>query len=261
MQRAPQGYRFVATDRPRHLPVRGTVILAPPFAEEMNKSRRMVAETARALAGDGWRVVRPDLHGCGDSSGDFGDASWSDWVDDLRRSLGDAAGGELWLWGLRAGALLLPPLLAAAPAAKLLLWQPALSGSLVLNQFLRLKTVGALTGPAMAPDRKDLLHRLTRGESIEVAGYRLSPAVAAGLDAARLELPASYRGRVIWLELGADEGPVLSPATSKTVDAWRRLGLSVTAECLGGLQFWQTTEISEVPQLLERTRLLLATQQ
>ena len=79
-----------------------------PFAEEMNKSRRMAALACRALAEAGHAVLQIDLRGCGDSSADFGDASWGDWQDDVRLGLAwlDAhtpADAPLWLWGLRAG--------------------------------------------------------------------------------------------------------------------------------------------------------------
>src|SRR5258705_9769402 len=50
---------------------RGSVLYLPPFAEEMNKSRRMAALQARAFARIGWNVLQMDLFGCGDSSGEF----------------------------------------------------------------------------------------------------------------------------------------------------------------------------------------------
>ena len=52
-------------------PARGAVLHLHAFAEEMNKSRRMVALQARALAEAGFAVLQIDLHGCGDSGGDF----------------------------------------------------------------------------------------------------------------------------------------------------------------------------------------------
>jgi len=53
----------------------GSVLYGHPFAEEMNKSRRMAGLQARALARAGYDVLQIDLRGCGGSSGDFGDAS------------------------------------------------------------------------------------------------------------------------------------------------------------------------------------------
>ncbi|MBK8384562.1 MAG: hypothetical protein IPL11_02315 [Candidatus Accumulibacter sp.] len=41
-----------------------------------NKSWRIVPLQARALATAGYAVLQIDLMGCGDSSGDFGDATW-----------------------------------------------------------------------------------------------------------------------------------------------------------------------------------------
>ena len=49
--------------------VRARVLYLHPLAEEMNRSRRMAALQARALAAAGCEVLQPDLLGCGDSAG------------------------------------------------------------------------------------------------------------------------------------------------------------------------------------------------
>jgi exosortase A-associated hydrolase 2 len=59
-----------------------------PFANETNYTRRAADLLARALAGRGWGVLQVDLFGCGDSDGDFRDASWETWVDDLTTAFG-----------------------------------------------------------------------------------------------------------------------------------------------------------------------------
>src|SRR5688572_11677189 len=103
-----RGPRLRCIAEPASSHVRGVVLLLPPFAEEMNKSRRMCALLAHGLAADGWRVVRIDLFGCGDSAGLLRDATWAQWCDDLRSELDRhlcAKAPSLWLWGLRAGAL------------------------------------------------------------------------------------------------------------------------------------------------------------
>src|SRR6187551_2330352 len=71
-----------------HRPVdraRGAVLLVPPFAEEMNKCRRMLTLVARDLAARGFVTVLPDLFGTGDSDGEFAQSSWSRWQADLAR--------------------------------------------------------------------------------------------------------------------------------------------------------------------------------
>ena len=125
---------------------RGLVLHLPAFAEEMNKSRRMVAQTSRALAAVGFAVLQVDLFGCGDSAGDLGDASWADWTEDigsaaawLRTRHNSDAPVPLWLWAHRAGALLAGDALTQlAGPANLLLWQPLLQGRSVVQQMLQI---------------------------------------------------------------------------------------------------------------------------
>jgi len=81
----------------------------------MNKARRMTALAGRRFAEQGFGVLQIDPLGCGDSSGDFGDATPTIWTANFIRAaewIQERGGSNVWLWGLRAGALLVPPLLA-----------------------------------------------------------------------------------------------------------------------------------------------------
>jgi len=247
------GTRFRLVSEPADSKPRGTVVFVPPFAEEMNKSRRMVARMARLLAADGWRVVQRDLHGCGDSGGDFGDASWSDWLDDIDSELSRALDdGPVWLWCLRAGALLAPALLAKRSGADLLLWQPVVSGRTHLVQFLRLKLAGGMVSEEERVGTKHLLERISRGESIDVAGYKISPALANGLATAELAVPAGYSGRVVWLEVvAADAG--MPPAAQATMTSMTAAGARVDAATVRGPSFWQSVELEDCPELTTAT--------
>src|SRR5262252_6161920 len=109
------GGRFRLVSRPSGQSARGTFVFVHAFAEEMNKSRRMAARMARMLAEDGWWVVQRDLRGCGDSTGEFGDATWHDWVLDIGEELAQASEGPLWLWAQRAGALIASAAIHARP--------------------------------------------------------------------------------------------------------------------------------------------------
>jgi exosortase A-associated hydrolase 2 len=249
------GYRFCLL-HPGRPPARGSVLFVHAFAEEMNKSRRMAARQARALAQAGFDVLQMDLLGCGDSSGDFSDATWSAWLDDVdlgwewlaaRRSAG------LWLWGHRTGCLL------ACEAARrkgqpigLILWQPVPSGRLFLNQFLRMKLLGQPdAGDARRADTRSLRSTLAAGAAVEIAGYTLSPGLSSGLDDALLHLPAPG-STVCWLDVAhaADAAP---PASSQQVRAWSETGVTVSHQVVVGLPFWQTQEITECDALIERT--------
>ena len=248
------GSRFRLVSEPADRLVRGTVIFVHGFAEEMNKSRRMAARMARLLAADGWRVVQRDLCGCGDSSGEFVDASWAAWVDDIDTELADAATDRpVWLWCLRAGALLAPAVLEERRHVNLLLWQPVLSGAQHLQQFLRLHAGARIVGAASADWGASPMQRLRSGEPVEVGGYQLGPALAMGLEQAVFAVPEHFAGRIAWFELSNDEAPELSMPAARAIERLSGAGLRADTRVLRGPPFWQTQEIEECEALLEQT--------
>lgn len=120
---------------------RAAVLCVSPFAEEMNKARRMQALQARQLAAAGFGVLIADPYGTGDSAGEFEAARWDDWRADLLTQvwLHDRGYGTVLPWGVRLGALLAMELAVELAAPRLLLWQPVSDGSQYLRQFLRLR--------------------------------------------------------------------------------------------------------------------------
>jgi len=251
----PEGRRFCVLRSPDSAP-KGSLLFVHPFAEELNKSRRAVAETARVLARAGWAVLTLDLLGCGDSSGDFADATWEDWIDDVM------AGSE-WLairfgcypdlWGLRAGCLIIAGCLSRlGRTPNLIFWQPTLSGRAHLQQFLRLRSLGAIAGVTDKVGTEVLTQQLEAGESLEIAGYELSPTLALQMAEAQIAVPERYEGQIHWFEISTAT-PTLSPAGTRCVDALRQAGARVVTTVLEGLPFWQTQEIAECPALAEAT--------
>jgi exosortase A-associated hydrolase 2 len=249
------GPRFCLLHRPAAGNPREAVLYLHPFAEEMNKCRRMAALGARALAAAGFAVLQVDLLGCGDSPGDFGEATWEAWLEDVQAAaewLAREQGSPLgWLWGLRAGCLL------AAEASRrmesvngLLLWQPVPNGAQHLAQFLRLKSANELLASGMASRRDDLRRQLMEGgKPVKVAGYTLSPALARGLERASLEIGAQVK-RIAWLEVSLAAQPALSPAAQQRIARWQATGVQVTARAVAGPPFWQTVEVSECAALV-----------
>jgi len=245
----------------KEAPVRGGVIYVHPFAEEMNKSRRMAALQARAMAEAGYAVLQVDLLGCGDSAGDFADATWDVWVENLVDAgswLRNRTGTQIWWWGLRVGGLL-----AAAAAGRIgqpcrmLLWQPVLLGKHYLQQFLRLKVAGELLGGGAKGTMERVKEQLTSGMSVEIAGYLLSPALARGLDAAELVVPEVVQ-RLEMMEISANEAAEVSPAVRARLEKLRAVGVDGRATAVVGPAFWQTTEIEECPGLIAASLRVLA---
>lgn len=234
---------------------RGTVLCVQPFAEEMNKSRRMLTLQAQQLAAHGYVTLLVDLYGTGDSSGDFGEASWPLWRDDLL----DAAAWlraryavPLWLWGVRTGALLAAQVANELRPNGLVWWSPTRSGKQYLQQFLRLRAAAAM----MSGDGKgvvtELRQALASGQPVEVSGYELPAALARDLEGWELT-PAIDPIQVIWLELSSQTPPVLTPAATAGQQQWRDAGHAVHTAAVTGPAFWQTTEIEVAPALLAAT--------
>lgn len=246
------GPRFRLVSEPAQGPAIGTVVFVPAFAEEMNKSRRMAARMARALAADGWRVVQRDLLGCGDSAGDFGDATWSAWLDDVETELAQSAKDlPVWLWCHRAGALLASPVLGTRPSLNLLLWQPVMSGAQHLQQFLRLHAGARIVGGARADGEPTPAQALRAGRNVEVAGYWLSPGLTGGLEKAKFEVPEGHVGRVEVFEVHLEaDAPDLPPRITALVEALCARGVPARAHSVPGPSFWLTQEIEECEPLL-----------
>jgi exosortase A-associated hydrolase 2 len=257
--KAEQGQRFCLFHPPAGA-CRGAVLYVPPFGEEMNKSRRMAALQARDLAARGFGVLLLDLYGCGDSSGDFADARWDIWQRDLalgQQWLQQRLGQPVSLWGLRLGAVLALDYARnpVQPLASLMLWQPVQSGATFLTQFLRLR----IANDMLSEDKekgggtKALRDALRAGESLEVAGYELAPAMAdaiESLDAAKLAVTSCP---VHWFEAVPADGRPISPAAAKVTTAWEAAGVAPQIHLVTCPPFWATQEITECAALVAAT--------
>src|SRR5690554_6501744 len=55
-------------------------VICSPFAEEKKSSQRMLVDLARGLASKGFPILLFEYFACGDSEGDFKDASLTTWI-------------------------------------------------------------------------------------------------------------------------------------------------------------------------------------
>lgn len=268
---AEPGQRFCLYHAPQGGVAKGRVLYLHPFAEEMNASRRVVAQQCRALAASGYAVLQIDLFGCGDSTGDLADATWPHWLQDALLGLNWLQGqgsvqAPLWLWGLRAGALLACEcarhLAEVQPtlAINLLLWQPVTSGQQQLQQFLRLHAAAQWLGRNAASEAP--AQALTAGRNAHVAGYSLSPTLATQLAAASLTLPVhTQNGRIEQLELPAASSDANAPSASPSPWAlrqqvvWQAAGWQVGLQAVPTQGFWQNVVESTLPADLQQATL------
>lgn len=234
------------------------VLVAPPFGDEMNKSRKLITDLAQALAARGMATILVDPFGTGDSAGEFRDARWEGWIEDLLAAATWSAGRGLrvrGLLGIRLGALL-----AARVAARLpepvrcsVLWQPVPDGGRFMTQFLRTRVAASLM-----EDRKEtvgeLRNRLLQGELLEVGGYEVAPELFRSIEAERLaDATTPALGSVGWFEVSATGGEELGASSQASLDVMRARLPSVEAGLLAGEPFWTSTEIVRNHDLVAAT--------
>jgi hypothetical protein len=95
------------------------------------------------------------------------------------------------------------------------------------------------------------------GETLEIAGYALAPALAAAIDGLRLgPLGAEADTTIDWVAVEAADAPP-SPAHQEIVDDWRRRGLRVHLHRAAAEPFWTLQETTLAPALVELTASLL----
>lgn len=165
------------------------LLIVPPLFEEQNRTRRLLAQTMRLLDAAGVDTFLPDLPGCSESTQDLRAQSLNSW----RMAMGDAAGQfhATEVLAVRGGALVFP---AHLPGWVL---EP-LRGQPLLRQLLRARVLAAReAGETLTVER---LLEEGRASGLTLAGYRLGPALIAGLEGAST---ANEGQRIIHLsELG-----------------------------------------------------------
>lgn len=234
------------------------MLIVPPFAEEMNKSRKMFAEIGQALRARGVATVIVDPYGTGDSDGEFREASYAGWLEDLGRAATWSA-EEGWpvtgLLCVRFGCLLGAQFArdAGHGVGRTVFWQPVVDGERFLMQFLRTRVAASM----MATEREtvgDLRQRLRSGETLEIAGYELSPAMALELASIKLgDLVGTHLGELHWTEIvGAADGSI-SAASEPCLEIARTRGQRTHVRTVVGAPFWAATEIVRIGALIDST--------
>ena len=256
-----EGGRFCLVTHPAG-PSIGGLLYVPPFAEELNKTRRMAALAASAFAARGWTVCQLDLFGTGDSAGDFGDTTWAHWLADIDLAwawMQENVPGPAALWSLRGGALLVSDWASGRGVdCPWLMWQPVTAGRQHLAQFLRLKSAAAMLNAADAQrTTQELRKTLAAGATVEVAGYTLNPALVQGMEAAQLRLSAGRRSPLSVLEVTSQERSSLSPALTRFCSQLEADEVTCTTGVVAGPAFWQTVEVEVAPELVVASQTVL----
>jgi len=234
------------------------LVAIPSFAEEMNRCRYMQTMLAQALNKQGHALVSVDPYGTGDSSGDFAEASWEQWIQDTidathyAKQLGYK---KISLLAVRLGALLA---MAAAPKIenlhRMIFWQPVTNGKASLNQFLRIKIAASMGRNEKAETTAHLEGLLKEGKNIEVAGYDVSPELFSGIQAAHYNNHLnSLSCPVSWFTVLASTERKTPRGDLQAMEKWREHGVQIDHKTVIGPAFWQAHERTLTPELITAT--------
>lgn len=251
--------RFSPAESPK-----AQIVFLPPFGEEMNRCRSLVATQARSFARAGFSCTLIDFYGTGDSQGQLCDASLAVWKDNVQQAV-DALQREstapLILWGMRLGGLLaLEYAGAASPRpSDIILWQPVNSAPVYVTQVLRQRVASLMVRDLPPETTKDIRQRLLDGENVEVAGYTLGGALVRDIEAIDVSQMSSLcTGTIYWLEHVSEAGKEIGVASRKAVDQLIQRGNSVEVRTFCDPPIWQIHERDFAPQLLATTDGLLS---
>jgi exosortase A-associated hydrolase 2 len=258
---APSGRLFAVQHGPADADsARGQVLFVPPFNEEMNRCRSMMTLQAAQFADLGYGAMVIDPFGTGDSAGEFHDARWELWLQDLGAAyqwLDQQPGGCRAVLGIRLGAILAAEFVERSklPPMALMFWQPVVDGKIHLTQFLRVRMAAQLDRAHLPKETtSSMRQQLSQGEPVEVGGYSIHPDLASAVDAARLAdraLPASTH--VLWIENAGPNGDGLAPASQKITSQWTQQGIRLDIVTTDGPAFWQLHERVTSSSVLEST--------
>lgn len=207
-----------------------TILIAPPFFEEMNRCRAFLVAIMHHLAEAGFHSVLPDLPGTGDSLRELSDVVWSDWSAALSSLASELkTDSQAPLVASFRGSCLLDGALDG-PAR----WRfaPA-DGSALTRDLVRARQ-------AASPDklRAETIVAQARDTAYEFAGYLVPPRLFAGLHDARLANLAGTRtvrlssdpaaadikfeGRPLWRQSEPGTDASLSCRLADDIAQWAR---------------------------------------
>lgn len=229
------------------------LILLPPFAEEQNRLRRVFRQLAVQLQQFGWEVWLPDHFGTGDSDGEFEHIDFDLWQKDLAQLICQrvADGRRYSLLACRFAALQLIDLMTEhkIPAIdKLVLWQPQLDAKIFWQQQWRQMQASELL---IKSDRVPIADQLRLGQSIDLAGYQITPDFYQQVLALTPDLNVLASKPLLWLESSVQPTPSV---VAKRL--WEQLPQNDTPRQLGTVDtpfYWLLQEPVDTSLLIEKT--------
>lgn len=195
------------------------VLFLPPLFEEMNRTRRLLADLGRALAANGIGSVLADLPGTGDATGVPDIAAWRLATAHLIERL---AGRPLRVLAVRGGVLLTD----GSGSEGLYRVSPVATGASLLREMMRAQAIAdqEREGARVSPSTYET--RFARGETVALTGYEVTSKLAADLTA--LTLPdaavplrvSTVEGPPVWRQVEPAPAPAFAAALAEDIATW-----------------------------------------
>ncbi len=149
------------------------LLIVPALFDEANRLRRLTVEVMRRLDGASIDTFLPDLPGCNESLTGLSQLALADWASAMVAAARHFRASHVL--AIRGGSLVVPQSLPG--------WRYApVNGATILRQMLRMRIFAAREAGREETQASLIEHGLAEG--LELAGYRLSPAMIAALQSA-----------------------------------------------------------------------------
>ena len=243
------------------------VIFVPPFAEEMNRSKRMYVLCSRLLADSGVHAFCFDYSGTGDSSGEWGDFSYSDWVEDLNQIYKYATNlsSKVSFIALRFGALVLADAIDQCDmdVDRCVFWDPIENGEILTRQLIRIKIAAAMADESKKLTTKEISQNIQETGYLESGGYYLSKSLIDDINSKKLASILESlldKSELDWMLLGKHSqiNNMWLPNSFSEKDLPSNKVKNILMHPVNDVKFWMQQEVTISPELLRVTARVFA---
>ncbi|MEO8215693.1 MAG: alpha/beta hydrolase [Acidobacteriota bacterium] len=232
------------------------VLLVPAHGHEYVRSHRAMHTLAGQLCASGCDVLRVELTGQGDSSGDDTDGDVGQWCQDIRLATDElrerSMARRIVAVGLRLGAALLASSVSDGTEEfdQIILWDPVINGAAYLGDLDRIHEQMLSDPHRFEPPRRASL------PFSEQLGFAVTPSQRASI--ARLNLAEQTRWNCPRVFLVA--GPDLADSSIEAVaEQVRASGSRIKTARLAALSGWQELrKVEDTLQAAEAVRMITA---
>jgi pimeloyl-ACP methyl ester carboxylesterase len=224
------------------------LVLCAPFGDERKSAWRALTQLSRSVARAGWPVVRFDYRGCGESPGDFIQATLETRLNDIVAA-GEYLERELGLEQLCVAGLRLGATLAAGAGAELpgccaaVLIEPVPEGRRYFGRMLQRKKLRQSITSGQAEQDQG-------GDAVDLDGYAVRREVLEELQGVELSLPEYHPiGSALLAQVSFNEK--LRSETEHAREVLEEGGVEVSLRTLVMEPFWSRIDITDTGPLDE----------